>query len=257
MKKTKKNTPSKLPKNQWWRMFFSATLICAWVLVAAIASQFVVGFLLMWWIGKEALSQPIWSAIFSALSYALTLALTVIVPMKLFKKWHVTRKDLGLSGLPTWTDMGLAPIGFVASSLLAALFVWFFSMFSWFNAEEVQEVGFNFLVNPFDRIIAFITLVIIAPIAEEVIFRGWLYGLIRKKSSLIMSSVWSIVISSLVVSCIFGLVHFQWNVAVNVFAMSLVLCVLREITGTIYAGIVTHMIKNGVAFWLLYIVGMS
>ena len=42
----------------------------------------------------------------------------------------------------------------------------------------------------------------------------------------------------------------------NVFALSVALCVLREITGTIYAGILTHMIKNGVAFYLLYVMGM-
>ena len=51
--------------------------------------------------------------------------------------------------------------------------------------------------------------------------------------------------------------HFQWNVGVNVFALSVVLCALREITGTIYAGILTHMIKNGVAFYLLYLVGIG
>ena len=30
-----------------------------------------------------------------------------------------------------------------------------------------------------------------------------------------------------------------------------------EVTGTIYAGILTHMVKNGVAFFLLYVVGMQ
>ena len=256
MKKVAKKAPLKLPKNQGWRLVCSILLMCAWVLAAVIASQFVVGYLLMWCIGKEALAQPMWSAIFSALSYVLALVLIIVVPMKLFKKWHITRKDLGLNSLPTWTDIGLAPIGFIVSSVLAGMLVWIFTMFPWFNAEEVQDVGFSVLVNPFDRIIAFVTLVVLAPIAEEVIFRGWLYGLVRKKTSLAMSSAWSMVVSSLIVSLMFGLVHFQWNVAVNVFAMSLVLCAMREITGTIYSGIIMHMIKNGVAFWLLYVVGI-
>ena len=51
--------------------------------------------------------------------------------------------------------------------------------------------------------------------------------------------------------------HGQWNVGVNVFAMSIVLCTLREITGTIYAGILLHMLKNTIAFVLVYIVGMG
>ena len=65
------------------------------------------------------------------------------------------------------------------------------------------------------------------------------------------------VISIFLVSLLFGIVHLQWNVGVNVFAMSIVLCGLREITGTVYAGILTHMIKNGVAFYLLYILGIG
>ena len=100
-----------------------------------------------------------------------------------------------------------------------------------------------------ERVIAFLVLVVIAPIFEEIIFRGWLYGKLRAK----MEAPIAIVI----VSLLFGIMHFQWNVGVNVFALSVVLCALREITGTIYAGILTHMIKNGVAFYLLYLVGIG
>ena len=92
-------------------------------------------------------------------------------------------------------------------------------------------------------------LVIIAPIMEELLFRGWLYGKLRLK----IPKVAAIVTTSL----LFGLVHMQWNVGVNVFAMSVVLCALREVTGTIYAGILTHMIKNGVAFYLLFVLGIG
>ena len=67
----------------------------------------------------------------------------------------------------------------------------------------------------------------------------------------------AILIANLLVSVLFGLVHMQWNVGINVFAMSVVMCALREITGTIYAGILLHMLKNGVAFYLLYVAGMG
>ena len=58
----------------------------------------------------------------------------------------------------------------------------------------------------------------------------------------------------LIVSILFGVLHGQWNVGVNVFALSLVLCGLREITGTIYAGMIVHILKNALAFYLLYLV---
>ena len=38
---------------------------------------------------------------------------------------------------------------------------------------------------------------------------------------------------------------------------SIAFIVLREITGTIYAGVLTHMLRNGVAFYYLYVIGAS
>ena len=72
-----------------------------------------------------------------------------------------------------------------------------------------------------------------------------------------VSEALSMTISILLVSLLFGVVHMQWNVGVNVFALSVVLCGMREITGTIYAGILTHMLKNGIAFFLLYVFGFG
>jgi membrane protease YdiL (CAAX protease family) len=69
-------------------------------------------------------------------------------------------------------------------------------------------------------------------------------------------------VAILAVSVLFGLMHLgfdfealQWNVAINIFCMSVVLCVLREITGTIWSGTILHMLKNGLAYYLLFIVG--
>ena len=169
----------------------------------------------------------------------------------------VGRGDLGLKGLPTWTDIGLAPVGFIVSTLVAAGLAAIFSMFPWFDAEQTQDIGFSTFLVGIDRIVAFVILVVIAPIAEEVIFRGWLYGKIRRILSEGVSEALSITISILLVSLLFGVVHMQWNVGVNVFALSVVLCGMREITGTIYAGILTHMLKNGVAFFLLYVFGFG
>jgi membrane protease YdiL (CAAX protease family) len=141
--------------------------------------------------------------------------------------------------------------------LLAAGIVGLFSLFPWFNAGEAQNVGFSYYVTGGDRLVAFLTLVVIAPIAEEVIFRGWLYGRMREELLRRFSNKVSMVISIFLVSLLFGIVHLQWNVGVNVFALSVVLCALREITGTIHAGILLHMLKNGVAFYMLFMLGMG
>lgn len=263
--------PSKVPHKQGLGVAFEVAGLLAWTGVAIIASQFIVGYLMVLLLGVDSFDKPVVTAVFSALSYTLAVLLVVWVPPKLMAKWRqrhkthggkatpkmVSRTELGLRGSPTWTDIGLAPVGFIVYFLLAAGLTAIFNQFTWFDANEVQDVGFNNYLIGIDRLIAFVTLVVVAPVAEEVIFRGWLYGKLRTKLTAATNEIVSMVVSILLVSLLFGLIHGQWNVGVNVFAMSIVLCALREITGTIYAGILLHMLKNGVAFYLLYVVGFG
>ncbi|MBR3138047.1 CPBP family intramembrane metalloprotease [Candidatus Saccharibacteria bacterium] len=254
---TIKKAPTKTPTK---RIVLLVLVAIVWTVASIIASQLLIGYLLILILGSEALSQPLWTAIYSALSYILALILIIIVPPLVFKKHPELKSDrisLGLRGLPTWSDIGLAPVGFIVYLMLASVITWFFTLFPWFNPEQAQNVGFSTYMTSVDRIIAFFTLVIIAPIAEEVIFRGWLYGRLRARFSKKVSDTTSMILSMLLVSLVFGLVHFQWNVGVNVFAMSIVLCGLREITGTIYSGIILHILKNGLAFYLIYVIGIA
>lgn len=238
---------------------FGKGILLAIVLGALIFGiEYGLAWLLFWLIGRENLSLPLWNAVYQALIYAITLALIIGAPILLSKrktpkkvvKWAKTlktdREELGLKGLPTWTDIGLAPVGLLVYFLAGAGLVAVFRLFPWFDAVEAQDVGFNGIYASTDRIIAFIALVVIAPVAEEIIFRGWLYGKLRNRLKIIPAM--------LIVSVLFGVLHGQWNVGVNVFALSLVLCGLREITGTIYAGMIVHILKNALAFYLLYLV---
>jgi membrane protease YdiL (CAAX protease family) len=93
--------------------------------------------------------------------------------------------------------------------------------------------------------LAFVTLVVVAPIAEEIIFRGYMYGKLKK-----FVPIW---VAILATSLLFGAVHGAWNLAIDTFALSIVLCSLREFTGNIWASILLHMVKNGIAFYILFI----
>lgn len=189
------------------------------------------------------------ATLISILSYTIAIILLIWLPPKIFKKIKpASRESLGLSGLPTWTDIGLSPVGYVVSILLAMGLTAVFNLFPWFNANEVQNLGYSPYMMGGERVVAFILLVVIAPIAEEIVFRGFLYGKLR-----IAAPKW---LAILIISFLFGLIHFQWNVGISVFAMSVVSCTLREITGTIYAGTLVHMINNGVAFFLVYVLGI-
>jgi len=81
--------------------------------------------------------------------------------------------------------------------------------------------------------------VFVAPICEEVFFRGFVFaGLLRG-----MAPVWAIVFSSL----IFAVAHFDVGSFVVLFIIGLALAFLRWRTKSIWPGILLHMLNNGIA----------
>ena len=224
--------------------------ISAFVFTAVLGVQLLLGLIISPFISADVMAMPAVSVLFSIISYGLALLMIIYLPPKIFKKKLAksSRESLGLRGLPTWTDIGLAPVGYIATIVLAAGVTALFNLMPWFDANEVQDLGYSHYMVGFERGIVFVLLAIIAPIVEELIFRGWLYGKLRVKIP-----KW---VAIIVTSLVFGLVHLQWNVGITVFCMSIVTCTLREITGSIYAGTLVHIINNSVAFYLVYVAGM-
>lgn len=155
---------------------------------------------------------------------------------------QVSLRQLGLQQSMSWRDIGLAVAGVIVYVILTAIFMTVAQQFiSGFDATQQQEIGVSRHIFGVDRFLAFVSFVVVAPLAEEIAFRGYLYGKLRS----VRMPWW---LTTIVVSVLFGIAHGQWNVAVDVFALSLVMCTLRQISGTIWAGIIVHSIKNCIAF---------
>lgn len=253
---------TKRPKITREKVLFSI-LVVAWTFLATMGGQLIVAIPMSVILGS-ALQQPVWMLVYYLLSYAITLALVILVPprlLKLYRMRHaesaapaatklekdlaVSADDMGMQHAPTFIDIGLAPVGYAAYAIIATVLTSLMSAFAWFNANESQDVGFSYFITDLDRIWAMLAIVFIAPIAEELIMRGWLYGKLRRK--------WGIIVAMLITSLSFAVLHGQWNVGVSVFVLSIVLCTLREITGTIWSGVLLHVLSNGIAFYILYI----
>lgn len=222
-------------------------LMLVWVAAVLYACQYLVAIIMVHVLKLDQgiLESATTQTVYSAVIYVLCLIITIFVPWKIAHD-KTTRDELGLRGAPTWTDILLAPIGFIVFMFAAvALVAVMQALLLGIDWSQEQNVGFNSILSNSDFVLAFISLVVVAPIAEEIIFRGWLYGKLRAKIPAIPAMI--------LVSILFGIVHGQWNVGVTVFVMSLAMCTIREITGTIWGGILIHMIKNGLAFYLLYV----
>lgn len=181
----------------------------------------------------------------SVVAYALTLWLVIWLPWKVLRQ-KTTKKELGLARLPSWTDLALGPASFIPYMIVSSVLLLIVTkLFPVIDIAQKQELGFGAGIFGLDVAVAFLLFVVIAPVIEETLFRGYLYGKLRQRIG--------VVLSVLLVSVGFGLLHGQVNVGIDTFALSIVLCLLREYTGSIWAGVLLHATKNGLAFYLLFI----
>ena len=222
--------------------------LMSWVLVSFIAAQLIV--ILGWGVigsiapGFADASSAVAQFILSALIYLLTLL--IVIGGSVLIKQRVNKVELGVDKPVTWLDLGLAPAAFAGYLVVSSVTILVVSqLLPGFDLQQSQQVGFDNITGQIDLIMAFLALVVLAPIAEEVLFRGYLYGKLR--------GLVGALVASLLASVLFGAVHMQWNVAIDTFILSMAMCGLRELTGTIWAGTILHMIKNGLAFFLLFI----
>lgn len=190
----------------------------------------------------ETTQGALWSG---AIVYVLVVGL-VILPLWLRRGKKVVAETLGIDKRPTkelWWLPYVTWVAYMVTTILVGILV--SRLFTWVDQSQEQDVGFTNLTHYYDYILAFIGLVILPPIAEELLFRGYLFGRLRQQFGFWFTAI--------VVSVTFGFVHGQWNVGIDTAVLSMFLCYLRERTGTIWASILLHAIKNGLAYYLLFI----
>lgn len=220
------------------------------VLYGFFVAQFIVVFLLNVLVEagimtENTLNSAVVQFYASVVAYALALGIILGIFTAIRNSTKGLAKLLAISKRPKLNAVYYIIIGYAVYFLLSFTFMLLAQSLSLgFSVDQKQTVGFEQLGTQTEYVIAFIALVVLAPIVEETIFRGFLFTQIRQKYNL-----W---VSALVVSLIFGLVHLQWNVGLDVFALSLVLCYAREKTGSIWAGVGLHMVKNVLAFAILF-----
>ncbi len=220
-----------------------------WVLISFYSAQVIV---VVWLAILSFLKVPLTSinsaivdSAIAAVVYIITLSLAIGVPY-LVNRRRVNLADVGFTRLPSWTDIFLTPAAMIVYFVLSVTLIMLATnVLPGFDVNQPQDIGFKQITAGYEYILAFTTLVVIAPIAEETLFRGYLYGKLKN-----FVPFW---VAILITSVLFGFIHGDWNLAVDTFALSVILCLLREYTGSIWASILLHMAKNGLAFYIIFI----
>jgi membrane protease YdiL (CAAX protease family) len=173
--------------------------------------------------------------------------------------WFIRSRGAGLRligwRMPRWKDPLYTLCGFaayfVAYIILLALVSQFFPAL---NLNQKQDLGFTNPAGGFNLVLTFLSLVVLPPLAEETVFRGFVFtGLRGRMRPLYAGLLTSVLFASAHLE--FGSGHpLLWVAAIDTFSLSLVLCYLRQKTDSLWPGILLHALKNGIAFVSLYII---
>jgi len=163
-------------------------------------------------------------------------------------------KAIGWARKLQWTDVGYAFAAFGAYLVLLNYVVFNIAqkIVPHINYNQKQDIGFN---NSHGSVLVlvFISLAILPPLVEETLVRGFLYTGLKAKLPKFTAAI--------ITSLLFAAAHLElgsgqpalWSAAIDTFTLSLFLVYLREKTGSLYASVGLHFLKNSLAFAALYL----
>ncbi len=146
------------------------------------------------------------------------------------RPWH-----FGMRATPFWATAGLA--------VLAALLVfgWEVGIIELLNIEAPEDE--LAATTPVGAIAVGLAVIVVAPVTEELFFRGFFYRALRTRIR-----VWPAV---LIDSAVFAVIHIQYigdpELFIVIAAFAAVACLVYEKTGSIFACIAIHAAFNTVA----------
>lgn len=191
--------------------------------------------------------SPVGAMIFSTLIYVIAIVI-ILLPMVIRRKSLAEIKQAIGLGKPFQASMipwALVMQGLYIALAMAVLLALYVANIPGLDMGQQQNLGLSDLTGWYEYVAVFVLLVLVAPIFEEIIFRGYLYGKLRRYSSM--------VIATLITSAGFGVVHGQVNVAIIVGLLSIMMCIVREKFDSIYPTILMHMFQNGFSYLMIFI----
>ncbi len=184
----------------------------------------------------------------NAIAIYIITAATFLYPLYHFlikKHPNLTLKDFRLIPLKLKTIIKMVLMGYGLLFLLTLLLIPILSIFPDIPGLGPQEnVLPVFGEGSAAMTTAAIIAIIIAPIIEEIFFRGYLLQSLMNRCSFLTASI--------ITAAIFAFVHFQFESIIGIFFLSLIINYIYYRSGnTITATIAFHMVNNAVAFTII------
>lgn len=236
----------------------AVAVVLAKLLVIFIGGQIVGSFIIsIIGVGFGASNDSILTAIESndVVRFLLILCIEVVTVwfVHLFlKREKQSFKAIGLQKKLTFTHVKTAIAGYIIYFASYVAIVGIVSALQLINTDQKQQIGFENAAGV-GLVWVFMSLVLLPPIAEEIVFRGFLLHKLKSKASTFVATV--------ITSVLFAVAHLEfgsgnslnWAAALDTFVLSLILCHVTLRTKSLWPAILIHMLKNGMAFVALFV----
>jgi membrane protease YdiL (CAAX protease family) len=151
-------------------------------------------------------------------------------------------RDFGLRRAPFWPTVGWAALGMVSFYVFSAIYT--VAVSPDHPQEITQELGAD--KGTLGLIVAGFMVICIAPVAEEIFFRGFFYRALRSR--------YTPLVAAGIDGLVFGIIHFDFSgldallILPPLAFLGSMFCLVYERTGTLFPTIALHATNNTIAF---------
>lgn len=201
-----------------------------------------------------AIQGPKWAVISPFYSFATTVtfyaALLAIVLFFASRHGGLAWARLGLRRFPIWVVVLMPPLALLLQILTGILSEILSPLLGGMTNPQGCDISQAFGRDPY---LGVISIAVIAPVVEEIVFRGFIYGGLRRR--------WGVGLSIVVSSLLFALAHSLsvggsiLLLAPSLFIAGMVLAFVYERSRSLVPGMVLHASFNLIAVVAIFLVG--
>ncbi len=181
------------------------------------------------------------------------IALTTFLSLFCYLRWRNEQPLKFMMLRPVrlnWSQLGdvVVTYGLYFIALLVVSFILIFT--NAIDVNQTQDLGIADPQTFLEYGAIFVMLVVLPPVFEEIFFRGFLFNELKKYCGIAAAAI--------TVSILFGIAHLEftnlnWIAAVDTAVFSMFLIYVSQKHKSLYSAIVLHAIKNGIAYYMLFI----
>jgi membrane protease YdiL (CAAX protease family) len=223
--------PSSTPSEREWPVWLGFAGLGAVVVISVVTSGLIYGLAGV----DPGDDAPAGVDLGASLALQLSLIATALVAAQLIKPIHAWQ--FGLRRTRFWPAVGWATLGMITFYLLAALWV---ALIGEPEQSTAEDVGAD--ESDLALLGAGVMFIVIAPVAEEIFFRGFFYGSLRTRMNAGLAAV--------VCGVVFGVIHLSTGPSAVpiLIVLGIIFCLVRERTGSLYPCIALHALNNTFAY---------